>query len=343
MKFSLECDVGGSYTKVEQFKAVCNGKEYEFTPDENGFLSKIKITATAERPEDFIVKFTPNEDNDGKTLSFEYDGRQINEILTGDFQYLEGMFAWRGNISRINWQSATLEYLPETDEEKTRIATELLKIEALPNTTEFQFTAEQIAQFLLRRNFHGKLFNQFFSFYRQGQNYLREERFISAFLCFYLFLEGAYAKEGHWKNFRVKNDFLASPEFQQFIQETINGHLPPTGGLTWSINKMLAELKDAKGNPTPKALNAEGIASLLISTRGSLFHFRLEEGLDQPVRVDSDYEAIATVAYSLTQKTLAHIYDEAENVHREIILEQRKRKAEESQSRDKSDQSDSTD
>ncbi len=332
MKFSLECDVVGSYTKVEQFKAVCNGKQYEFTPDENGFLSKIKVTATAERPEDFVVKFTPNEDNDGKTLTFEYDGKQIHEILTGDFQYLEGMFAWRGNIRRIDWQSATLEYLPETDEEKARIATELLKIEPLPNTTDFQCTAEQIAQFLLRRNFHGKLFNQFLNFYRQGQNYLREERFMSAFLYFYLFLEGAYAEEGHWKNFQVKNDFLASPEFQQFIQETINEHQPPTGRLTWSINKMLAALKDGKGNPTPKALNAEGIASILISTRGSLFHFRLEEGLDQPVRVDSDYEAIATVAYSLTQKTLAHIYDEAENVHREIILEQRKRKAAEPQS-----------
>lgn len=56
------------------------------------------------------MKFTPNEDNDRKTSSFEYDEKQINEILTGDFQYLEDMFAWRGNISRINWQSATLEY-----------------------------------------------------------------------------------------------------------------------------------------------------------------------------------------------------------------------------------------
>jgi hypothetical protein len=343
MKFSLECDVIGSYTKVEQFKAVCNGQEYEFTPNEDGFVSKIKVTATAKHPEHFIVSFTPNEDNDGKTISFEYDGIQVHEVLTGDFQYLEGMLAWRGNITRINWQSAILQYLPETDEEKARIETDLIKIEPVPNTIEFQFTAEQIAQFLLRSDFHGKLFNQFFSFFRQGQNYLREERFISAFLYFYLFLEGAYAEEGHWKNFQVKNDFLASPEFHRFIQETIDEQLPPKGRLTWSLNKMLSELKDAKGNPTPKILDAEGIASLLISTRGSLFHFRLEEGLDQPVRVDTDYEAIANVAYSLTQKTLANIYDKGENAHRGIILEQRKRKAARSESGDNSEHFDSTD
>jgi hypothetical protein len=326
MKFRLECDVIGSYTKVEEFKCVCADKEYEFTPNENGFLSEIKITATAKHPERFSVTITPNNDNDSKTFHFSYDGEQVQEILNGDFQYLEGVLAWRGNINRVNWESAMLRYLPESEEEKSRIAIDLVRVEKLPNELEVTVSAKDLAQFILRRDFHGKLYTQIFSFYRQGQNYFHSGRNISAFLNFYLLLEGTYAEEGHWKNFEVRNDFLASPEFVKFTQEIIDNHLTPTARRTWFINKMLSELKDAKGNPIPKALNPEGIAWLLVSKRGSLFHFRFEKGFDQPVRDDEDYEGIAFVSYSLARLTLEYIFEEAEAVYHKIILEQRKRK-----------------
>ena len=178
----------------------------------------------------------------------------------------------------------------------------------------------------MRRDFHGKILNQFLSFFRQGQNYIREERNISAFLNFYLFLEGAYAKEGHWRNYEVHQDFLASTEFTTILQGIIDTELTPTARLTFSIKKRLSELTDPQGNPTPKNLDVDGIAWLMIKTRGSLFHFRFDNGLNQRIRLDDDYEALAFVSYVLAQKTLENVFDQVEKVYGELMEEQRKEK-----------------
>lgn len=162
------------------------------------------------------------------------------------------------------------EYLPETEEEKARIKVSYYRMQLMPNTTEVELTPESIAQDLMRRDFHGKLLNQLLTFFRQGQNYFREGRYMSAFLNFYLFLEGTYSEKGRWRNAEVREDFLTSPEFPPFVQEIIDEYLKPGGRRTWWINKMLGELKDAKGHPTPKLLNPEGIAWLLV-IRGATF------------------------------------------------------------------------
>lgn len=322
MKFSLECDVIDSYTKIEHFICRCYGKDYEFINDEKGVLSKIKVTATAERPDLFAMAITaPDDSPDEKTFNFEYDGVQVHEVLTSDFQYLEGMLAFFGNITRVNWQSAKLEYLPETDEEKERVKVPWIRIERLPITTKFSIPREQVAQMILRRNFHGRILNQFLAFYREGQNAFRNERFIYAFLNFYLLLEGAYGKKDRWRNAQTREDFEDSKEFSDSINEIIQEHLKPGTRNHWRITKMLSELTDIKGNPIPKSLDVEGLIWLLVDVRGNLLHFRIHDF--DALRLDENHEAIAFVAYKLSQKTLNHAYTEVEEEY-EKIMDERK-------------------
>ncbi len=304
MRFSLECDVIDSYIKMDGVICKCYDKKYEFIPNEKGYLARIKITAPADNPGKFEMTITPGDDEpEGKILNFGIDGDQVHEILTADFQYLEGTLAFMGNIGQVNWQSAKFEYLPETEEEKARIAIPWYRIELNPVTTEVPITSNRIGQIIMRRNFHGTILNQMLAFFREGQNAFRVGRYINAFFNFYLVIEACYGEKGRWRNAQTREDMSASKEFRKFVDEIIKEHLKPGGRRMWFIDKMLSELTDAKGNATPKTLDPDGIARLLVDTRGSLLHFKIDDP-HKTLRFDDDYEAIAFVAYSLVQQTL---------------------------------------
>lgn len=328
MKFSLECDVVNSYTKVEEITISCYGREYHFIPNEDGMLGKIKIVATADHPEKFEMTFTPQTDKpESKNLNFSFDGDQVHDILISDFQYLEGILAFLGNIGQINWQAAKFEYLPETEEENARIAIPWYRLEKMSDTREVEIAGATIAQLILRRNFLGKLLNQFLVFFREGKNSFHAGRYINAFLNFYFVLEGAYGEEGRWRNAETREDFLNSPEFCKFADEIIADNLKADSRYHWWISRMLQNLKDPRGNPIPKPLNAEGIAWLLVDTRGSLLHFKKDfSDFDNVVRVDEDYEALSLVSYELARKTLGHYYDAIEAQYMKIMEERKAKK-----------------
>ena len=326
MRFSLECDVIDSVIRVESFKATCYGKEYHFIPDEMGILTKIKIIAQAHHPEKFFMTITPRDDApEGKDLNFSADMDQVHEILTGDFQYFEGVLALRRAISKINWQATKFEYLPETDEERKRITIPWYKIERSVRNAPMQLEMNDFGQAILRRNFHGRLLNQFLAFYREGQNDWNEGRFIKSFLNFYFVLEGAFSEKDRWRNYETREDFLSSSAFLQFVGETINDEFKPGSRLRWWLDKMLANLTDKKGRPIPKLFDGEGIAWLLVDTRGSLLHFKADvsnpKGL---LRFDDDYEAISTLAYRLAEKTMFYFYYEVVEKEFAKIMEPRK-------------------
>lgn len=326
MKFSLECEVVDSFTKMDAVICKCFDKEYEFITNENGYLTRIKITAPAENSDKFEMTITPRDDDpEGKVLYFKIDADQVHEILTSDFQYLEGTLAFMANIGRVNWQSAKFEYLPETEEEKARIAVPWYQIELNPVTTEVPVSSNRIGQIIMRRNFHGLILNQMLAFFREGQNSFRSGRYINAFINFYLVIEACYGEKGRWRNAQTREDMIASAEFRKFVDEIIQEHLKPGGRRTWFINKMLSELKDPKGNPIPKTLDVEGIAWLLVDTRGSLLHFKIDDP-HKTLRFDDDYEAIAFVSYNLAKQTINDAYFKIEQEYGKIMAE-RKAKA----------------
>lgn len=326
MRFSLECGVVDSIVSVEPFKATCYGKEYHFIPNDKGVLSKIKIIAGTDHPEKFFVSVTPRKDDpEGNEIYFSADMDHVHELLTSDFQYLEGVLAMRRAISKINWQSAILEYLPETDEERQKIAISSLKIERKIQYPPMQFEMNDFGQILLRRDFHGRLLNQFLTFFREGQNDWNEGRFINSFFNFYFILEGSFSEKDRWRNFETREDFLASPKFLEFLDEVINDEFSAGSRLRWWLDKMLANLTDSKGQPIPKSCDAEGIAWLLVDTRGNLLHFKPDTSNPTALlRFDDDYEAIATLAYRIAQRAVAYFYYEQVEKEFTKIMEPRK-------------------
>jgi hypothetical protein len=311
---------------VESFKATAYGKEYFFIPDDKGLLTRIKIIAQALRPEMFYMTITPREDEpEGKDLNFSADMDQVHEILSADFQYFEGVLALQKAISKIDWQAATFEYLPETAEERKRIAIPWYKIERAVKNVPLQLEMNDFGQIILRRNFHGRLLNQFLAFYREGQNDWNEGRFIKAFLNFYFVLEGAFSEKDRWRNFETREDFLSSIPFLKFVGEIIADEFKAGSRLRWYLDRMLANLTDNKGRPIPKAFDAEGIAWLLVATRGGLLHFKVDESNpDGLLRFDDDYEAISTLGQRLAQKTMFHFYYDVIEKEFAKIMDQRK-------------------
>ena len=311
MRFSLECDVVDSTVKIESFKADCYGKEYHFIADENGMLRKVKIIATADHPEKFEVTVVPRDDQpEGNTITLGADMDQVHEILTNDFQFMEGVLALREGVSKINWQAAMLEYLPETDEERERVAAVPgFRIERHIEKAPIELSMNDFGQIILRRDFHGKLLNQFLTFYREGQNEYNNGRFINSFLNFYFVLEGAFSEKHRWRNYETRQDFLSSPKFVEFVDEIMAMDFKPGYRLRWYIDRMLQNITDSKGQPTPKSFDAEGIAWLLVDTRGNLLHFKSDAANPTSLlRFDDDYEAIADLSYQLARRTMAYFY-----------------------------------
>lgn len=68
---------------------------------------------------------------------------------------------------------------------------------------------------------------------------------------------------------------------------------------------MLGELKDSNGKPVNAKLDVDGIAYLLVSTRGSLLHFSGSADTSKGTPINhNEFEEIAEVAIRIAGETL---------------------------------------
>lgn len=301
----MTCDVEPKI-KADTLRGIYGEWQYDFISNNDGFLEKITIETTVPDYTKYQMRFDPYpqpETPDGKILVFLMD-EDFNNLLIEEFQYFEGMISLLGNPVAISWQSPWIELIAENEEEKPHAIGGFRAQRVSDEDKTFELSNNNVGNMIQRAHLHSKVLNPYLAFFREGERERRAFRFINTFFNAYFVLEGAYGNQ-KWRNWEVTEEFKNSPEFRKCTQKTIDAFVSKNPIIETKIRKMLSELKDRHGNSINAQLDVDGLAQLLVLTRGSLLHFsgNTETSKGTPMN-HNEFEGIAEVALRIAGETL---------------------------------------
>jgi hypothetical protein len=314
MKIKMTCDVEPKI-KVNTLRGIYGEWQYDFTPNADGFLEKITIETTVPDYTKYQLRFddypTP-EKPDGKIMVILTDD-EFNNFLIEEFQYFEGMISLLGNPVAVSWQSPWVELIAENEEEKPHAIGGFRFGRANNEEKPYEMPDSNVGNMIQRAHFHSKIINPYLAFFREAERERRAFRFINTFFNSYFVLEGAYGNQ-KWRNWEVTEELKNSPEFRRCTQKVIDDFVIKNPIIETKIRKMLSELKDRRGNSINAQLDIDGLAQLLVLTRGSLLHFSGDTETSKGTPINhNEFEEIAEVALRIAGETLWDISQQIDN------------------------------
>lgn len=263
MKLKVEYEVESKTKLAKETEILLDDKAYTFYLNEEGFISKIAITAPVKDPTKFYSTIIQTPGQVSKAHFYIKKDDELYDEIIKEFQDLESLLSFSFNLRGINWNSDHYEVICETDEER-----DLTNIFSWSTRKEFPdepvaLTEDQLRETLSRRKRLSRL-TTFMSFYKEGKNDYHARKFINAFFNFYFILEGMYGK-GKTKNRDVANEFKKTVELREFIENIIENHIKVSPEHLAKVTQML---KDRH-----MTIGIDAIVELIVRTRGDLHHF----------------------------------------------------------------------
>lgn len=294
MKYSVQCTVDAKISLKGEIQIDHNGKKFVFCPDKNGILTEIKIIADVKNPEAFRSTITESSEKNVKAhLEVKRDKGLVDSMIR-DFQEMESMLAFCGNLKKINWEAAKDEIICETELERKDIqifGTQLIKDYSDPVR---EIDEKTLRDLISKKERFSSLITPM-AFWREGNNDYKSLRYINAFFNFYFVLEGLYGN-GKTKNVAVENEFKQSTNFGSFVEWFID-LLNSAPKHFLNLHKMLSFRH--------KKMDADGLIHLLVATRGDLHHFADSSSKKQGTPFNqSEFESIAWMALGLATRAI---------------------------------------
>jgi hypothetical protein len=264
MKIKVEYEVQ-SKTRLpnKETELLINDKVYGFYLNEEGFISKISITAKIDDPTKFYseVKYTPNEFS--KAHFYIKSDRALYDSIVKEFQDLESVLSFSYNFQGVDWNKYHYELILETEEEREKAKIFSWGAFSEPPDKPVEITEELLSGTIGRKEKMSPL-TLFMSFYREGKNDYMSMKYINAFFNFYFVIEGMYGK-GKTKNKDIATEFKKSNELRGFVDTILEKHIKTYPKHNIKITKMLAEQNMTMG--------IDAVIELIVRTRGELHHF----------------------------------------------------------------------
>jgi hypothetical protein len=292
LKYSLECQVVSNILIGQTITFVEAGKEFVFTSNEKGILTKIKITDKVENPEKFYSKISETKP---PQITINEDPL-IREELISYFQYLEGHLGLIANLTKIFWNEPTVEWIPENDEERNKLKVFSAHFSRAHSNLPTELDVKVIMSIIRNKPNRDNL-TILMSFYREGKVFFDRFEYINAFYDFYFILEDLFGKEA-WRNWQVKKNFKSSLE----LQETVK----------WALSKLIDSTEKHKKEITALLkennlqYDVEGIIGLLVEMRGHLHHFSRRRDLKQKPSplAQQNYESLAFLTMAIAMQSI---------------------------------------
>lgn len=227
-----------------------------------------------------ILESRNNKATEIRFPSEEFLSEQI-EIL----QHLESLGAIDKEVSKIDWQNCSIEWIPELPEEDS-----ILPIRKYYRDIEYESKKNILSKdWLFNTIIHRRQCAQLtlpFSFFREGVNFYHNFQYQNAFINFYFMLEGFFGNGVNFKNKIMKFEFSKSEILEYGISESIK-HLEKKND---HHHEWL--LETCKENN--KNIDKKGIIHLLVEMRGKLSHFSFKKSNRQKNYFnDNEYSSLA--------------------------------------------------
>lgn len=258
-------------------------------------LAFIKIIIKVDNPDRFYSKIEDNNEKIKPHITIEADPTVFDE-LESDFQYIESALAFIGNLQRIHWSEPKQEWIPETDEEKSKLKVFSAHFARKPaSEIPTRFKDEYFVD-VLRQKDKFDCLTTLKSFYRKGKNSFDQALYIDAFYNFYFIIEDLFG-EGKTKNKQIEESFKTSTELKRMIKKIMDAFINTNEKHHKSISNILRE-KKLQNTP-------EDIIKLLIRMRGQLHHYTSKSSLKQPTPfVQMDFESLAFMTMGIAMESI---------------------------------------
>ena len=189
MKYSLECQVLSNIFIGQTIKIIEAEKEFTFKPNEKGILSKIQITKRITNAENLLPEIKRKE-NSPMHIVLNEDPILRKEIIS-DFQYLEGHIGLIANLTKIFWNEPSVEWIPETEEEKNRLQVFSAHFGREFSNQPSKFNID-IVKSIIKNKPNRNSLTVLMAFYRDGKVFFDTSKFIVAFYDFYYIIEDLF-------------------------------------------------------------------------------------------------------------------------------------------------------
>jgi hypothetical protein len=306
MKFGVLCDVEGKTYLENGMSIESDGMTYIFYITDEGLLKQIRIISDVDDPKQYFYYKSPINEEGKFTVSNGFEPH-IKDKLIREMQRLESTLALAGNIKRVYWNKATMEYYPETTEEHARfnIVPAWFFIYEMSADNPHRINPETLIHLVENKEQFQPLVIPM-AFYREAKTEYSIARYINAFINSYLIIEGLFGN-GKFKTNAVIDELNKSATFKGFAQELLDDigkNNDPAEGMTKA--QLEAELK-TKG----QEYTAEGLIKYVVETRGSLHHFSMKSPKPQGTPLNNaDYKQLAFITFALAGKSLIHYLEE---------------------------------
>lgn len=296
MKISLECGIKGKIKIGRQLKVVKGSKEYLLIPDNEGWLSKIKIIKKVAVPDKYSAKIGPGKGKVKHEIIITGDREEKLELIR-EFQELEGILSFEtvGSLKSIEWDAPTEDFIAETEEEEKQVEVHNFCFAKEYPEYPASLDEEGFGNIIrIKEHYVSLIVPQ--AFYREGTNEFASRRYINAFYNFYFILEDFYAR-GKTKNRVIGEEFRSSKEFRGFVDWVIKGINNKYPKHRMSIERFCKE--------EGVAYDTDGLIDLLLKVRGSLHHYSSRSSKRQGTPFDhEDFESIAFLTMGLAARCI---------------------------------------
>jgi len=275
-------------------KIVEGRKEYILTPNKDGMLAFIKIITEVDAPEKFYSKIEEGDEKVKKHIIIEVDPT-VSDELRSDFQYIESTLSFWGNLKRIHWDEPKREWIPETEEEKSKLKVYAVSLSRRYPDPPTKLGREEFIRTIRNKSRFDSL-TTLRSFYREGKNFFGQFRYIDAFYNFYFIIEDLFGG-GKTKNKQIEENFKSSTELKKTIVWVMDTQINTHKKHHKDISRLLLE-KNLQNTP-------DGIIRLLIRMRGQLHHYTSKSSLKQPTPlIQRDFESLSFLAMGIALKSI---------------------------------------
>lgn len=281
----------------KRIEATIGNKQYVLIPNEQGWLSSIKIIIKAANPQKFNPRVEPGDGQVKAKFIIERD-LELRQELVREFQELESVlsFTTNGCLKSIGWDDPKEEIIPETEEEKAQVGISGFSRKIKYHEPKTELGEKTFSQIVQTKHLYSELVVQK-AFFRVGINEFTARRYINAFYNFYFVLEDIYG-QGKTKNRDVIKNFKNSTEFKQSLGWVKANHIDTHKRHQANIQKFCTEEN--------LEYNLDGLIELLQKVRGNLHHYssKSSKHLGLPFNQD-DFESAAFLTMGLAHLAIS--------------------------------------
>ena len=296
MKLALEFPVDATIHIGSMIRMCKHDKEYTLIPDEKGELKAIRILIGVEDSSEVFAEFSSGGKGVQATLTIN-TGR-VHDELIAEFQELESLlsFSTEGALRRVIWNKPKQEFIPETDEESTRVQVTRFELESDYPRNWVNLNQSQFEQLIDTKMKYSSLI-VLKSFYREGLIEYEEFRYVNAFHNFYYVLEDLYGG-GKTRTKAIIKELKAAIKFREIVQWALNETL--TAPKHFSALQALLDAENLHRD-------IDGLIELLVCTRNKTHHYTSKGGNRYPTPFrHKDYHCMAWI--TLGMAVLAIMY-----------------------------------